>query len=822
MKRSVCLTLSTFKKSLFFLMVIGLMLLTLPSFPVSAETVSYVEPMEEMRGVWVATVSNIDVAKQAGISEAAINQWKQNYLSILERIKLNKMNAIFFQVRPANDAFYPSQYNPWSEYLAGYGVNPGWDPLAWMIEVTHAEGIEFHAWLNPYRTSVGSYSVKYDTAINAGTLDALKPDVQAYKRNYASGRRLAAGSGYDNPFLDPIDSSFQQKVLMGAEGKMVLNPSHEATLTHLSNTIFEIITNYQVDGIHFDDYFYPAAENYDGYPVEPWADDADYAKYLVNGGTLTKADWRRDNVDRMVKMVSDLVNEHNNQSNTHKVAFGISPAHMWAPAPENCSVGVPGGTVGAPCWGYSTYNQLYADTKKWVEEEWIDYILPQLYMEFGDSYRMFVNWWANVVAPTRVKLYIGTPVYRINEWNDERAISKQMLYNGTNSDLVGKIHGYVLYNYTSVAAGGIFARGMGLVRGFWQKGALTPIYQEIEAPTPSIPDFSIIEKGDKLQISFAEVENAKGYAIYRFKENSEYEFTKANMVALVNQTDTGKVHTIEATAEDADVFVMKVFDKNNQLAAGYVEKDTSEIVPNLAPVISEIDFGGKDHIMGGESVTIKAKVSDPESAPVTVTLKIAIDGVDYKYDFPMTLDENGFYTYTWVAYYLNSSNAKMKIEASDGFKLSEIESDPFILGTPEENLAPVISDVSFGLESKIDGRSRITINANVTDDSDTLAIALYYAKDGQNFQKIHDFEKNETGEYSFEWTVPNEEASEARLKLVANDGELETAELSDAFQIVPKKSSGGGCKTGSVGLIILSQFIVLSSVLLLMRKRGKM
>ena len=187
-----------------------------------------------------------------------------------------EMNAIFFQVRPANDAFYPSQYNPWSDYLAGYGVDPGWDPLAWMIEVTHAEGIEFHAWLNPYRTSVTSYSVKYDTALSAGTINTVKTEVQDYKRSYASERRSMAGNGYNNPFLDPVDASFQQKVLMGAEGRMVLNPAHEATLTHLANTISEIITNYEVDGIHFDDYFYPAAEKYDGYPVEPWADDADY------------------------------------------------------------------------------------------------------------------------------------------------------------------------------------------------------------------------------------------------------------------------------------------------------------------------------------------------------------------------------------------------------------------------------------------------------------------------------------------------------------------------------------------------------------------
>lgn len=826
MKKGTFFVYSFMKKCFVMLIGITLMLLTLSSFPSVAATVPYVEPTEEMRGVWVATVSNIDIAKQGGTSESAINKWKENYLAILERIKLNKMNAIFFQIRPANDAFYPSQYNPWSEYLAGYGVNPGWDPLAWMIEVTHAEGIEFHAWLNPYRTSITSYPVKFDTAITDGSINTLKTNVQEYKRTFATSRRNSAGAGYDNPLLDPVDASFQQKVLMGAEGRMVLNPAHDATLTHLSNTITEIITNYQVDGIHFDDYFYPAAEKYYGYPVEPWQDDADYAKYTANGGTLSLADWRRNNVDRMVKMVSDIINEHNSESNAHKVAFGISPAHMWAPAPENCSAGVPGGTVGAACWGYSTYNQLYADTKKWVEEEWLDYILPQMYMEFGDSYRQFIHWWADVVAPTRVKLYIGAPVYKIDDWNDERAITKQMNYIGTNSDLVGKIHGYVLYNYSSVSAGGIYSRGMALIRGYWSKQALTPVYWQSNAPKPSVPDFTIYEKGDKLQITFQEVANANGYALYKFTKGTSYEFTKANMIALFNQTSVGKVHTFDATATENDVFVLRAFDQNNQLVDGYIEHDTSEMVPNNPPVITDVDFGGKDNILGGESVTIKAKVSDPEAGPLTVKLFITLDGSDYKYDFPMTLGPDGYYSYTWVAYYLNSQNARMKIVASDGFKTTEVVSDPFILGEPKVNQAPVLSHVSFGVSGdprQINGKSKVTISCRVTDDDDTnLTVTLYYAKDGSTFVKVHELTKDSSGTFIYEWTVPNDDTENAVLKIVANDGELETVEISDAITIVPKKSSSGGCNMGSAWVILLTQAIVIGSLLLLARKRGKM
>lgn len=121
----------------------------------------YEEATEELRAVWVCTVGNMDIEKQMGSSSSAIEEWKQNYLTILENSKNNGMNTIIFQVRPCNDAFYPSKYNPWSQYLVGFGIDPGWDPLAWMIEVTHNEGMEYHAWLNPYRASTTDVGFNY-------------------------------------------------------------------------------------------------------------------------------------------------------------------------------------------------------------------------------------------------------------------------------------------------------------------------------------------------------------------------------------------------------------------------------------------------------------------------------------------------------------------------------------------------------------------------------------------------------------------------------------------------------------------------------------
>ena len=125
----------------------------------------YTPEMVEMRAVWVATVSNIDFKKQSGTSEADINDWKARYIKVLDNAEAKNLNTIIFQIRPNNDAFYPSKYNPWSEYLVGYGVDPGWDPLEWMLEVTHARGMEFHAWLNPYRTSTSALTFDYKETV---------------------------------------------------------------------------------------------------------------------------------------------------------------------------------------------------------------------------------------------------------------------------------------------------------------------------------------------------------------------------------------------------------------------------------------------------------------------------------------------------------------------------------------------------------------------------------------------------------------------------------------------------------------------------------
>ena len=208
----------------------------------------YVEPEEQLRSVWVCTVSNMDIAKQGGTDEAAINSWKEKYMAILNRSIECGMNAIIFQVSPCNDAFYPSKYRPWSEYLAGFGVDAGWDPVEWMIEVTHAAGLEYHAWFNPYRTSTHAltYSItQEDPATTAHFVyDYDQETIYNYKQSYFGSLKdicEANNTLVDNPIFytgEELDHS----VVYGTEGKFVLNPAAESTIENVQNTIVAFVT----------------------------------------------------------------------------------------------------------------------------------------------------------------------------------------------------------------------------------------------------------------------------------------------------------------------------------------------------------------------------------------------------------------------------------------------------------------------------------------------------------------------------------------------------------------------------------------------------
>jgi uncharacterized lipoprotein YddW (UPF0748 family) len=349
---------------------------------------SYVEKEQEVRAVWVATVNNIDIALHT-----SMQQYQSQIIVMLDTIKANNFNTVFFQVRPMNDAFYPSDYAPFSRYLTGIeGVDPGWDVLSFIITEAHKRGLELHAWLNPYRVST-------QTLPKATQLSLLHED------NFAK----------QNPHL----------VIEDINGRLILNPGEPQVRAYVLNVVQELLVKYDVDGIHFDDYFY----SYSG-----MNSNQDESNYLRTRKPLQSLDdWRRNNVNTLVENIFNAV-ENYNQNFARHVKFGISPFGIWQSGGE---FGSNTSTV-----TLESYHDQYADSRKWVQEGWLHYIIPQLYWEFDHPLAPFadlVKWWAELCSSSDVKLIIGQGFYRYqdNTWTDENELLEQLRYMQNYDVIVG-------------------------------------------------------------------------------------------------------------------------------------------------------------------------------------------------------------------------------------------------------------------------------------------------------------------------------------------------------------------------------------------------
>ena len=278
---------------------------------------------KELRGVWVASVINIDWPSKKGLS---VEQQKREYISVLEDVKRWNMNAVFVQVKPTGDAFYPSKYSPWSEYLTGtQGVNPGYDPLKFMIDEAHKRGIEFHAWFNPYRLTMKGKSTSTES-LSKDNIGRKKPE---------------------------------WTVVYG--GQLYLNPGIPEVNDYVIDSIVEVVRNYDIDGVHMDDYFYPYKVKGQEYP-----DDAQFRKY--GGKFADKGDWRRNNINKLVEKLHREIKKQNSS-----IAFGISPFGVW----RNASTDPGRGSETQA--GVQNYDDLYADILHWMDKGWIDYVVPQIY-----------------------------------------------------------------------------------------------------------------------------------------------------------------------------------------------------------------------------------------------------------------------------------------------------------------------------------------------------------------------------------------------------------------------------------------------------------
>jgi len=359
----------------------------------------------ELRGVWVATIFNLDYPRPA--TTAA---FKKFYSNMCRKLAEHNFNAIFFQVRPANDAFYPSVLNPWSRFLSGSEGKPlpgakNFDPLAFMISEAARHGLQFHAWLNPYRV-IGSTKLskkQYLATLSPNNFARRRPDLVM-----------------DVP-------------LSNGQRSLVLNPAEPEVQKFVRDTVMEIARKYKVASIHFDDYFYP-----DDAPAA--SDRAAFRKY--NPRKLPLDEWRRNNVNTLISSISANLRQFNRKNNRN-VRFGISPFGIWRNYKNS-----PAGSLTA---GKESYNTQYADTRLWVKKRMIDYIVPQIYWHFNHdsaAYACLIDWWDSTVQNSGVDLYIGQAAYQLGKgaWKVNE-LYYQLLYNRSKKNIKGSI----IFSYRSLA-----------------------------------------------------------------------------------------------------------------------------------------------------------------------------------------------------------------------------------------------------------------------------------------------------------------------------------------------------------------------------------
>ncbi len=415
------------------------------------QTLVEVEHAREFRGVWVATVSNINYPSTTGLSIEAQQAELRELLAVMTD---HGLNAILFQVRPESDALYASDLEPWSRFLTGsQGQDPGFDPLAYLIEQARPLGIEVHAWINPYRAKSTLSSTLADGHI------ALAAPQYAY----TYGNLL---------WMDPGAEVVQERTI---------------------DVALDLVDRYDIDGVHFDDYFYP-------YPNgEPFPDAGTYGDYEGDGGRLARDDWRRDNVNQLVEVLYESIVGTRNH-----IRFGISPFGIYRP-------GMPPGIT-----GLDQYAEIYADPLLWMDEGWVDYLAPQLYWpttQTAQAYEPLLEWWASMTTEGRY-IFAGnylsqvgsSSAWSVDEMLDQVDLSR--IYRDLGS--MGNI-----YFHIEPFASDTLGVGTALADTFYERPVLTPPLAA-QLGTEVVPPWVTVDaSGEGVTIVPADDTPLRAWAVYR-------------------------------------------------------------------------------------------------------------------------------------------------------------------------------------------------------------------------------------------------------------------------------------------------------------------
>lgn len=455
-----------------------------------------ISPKREMRGVWISTHISLDWPSRFETPA----QQQARLKAILDHNRATGMNAAFLQVRSQADAMYPSELEPWSFYLTGQqgsAPSPAWDPLQFAIDETRQRGMEFHAWINPYRAVA--------TATNQG-------NTAMYAANHVSRTH--------------------PEWLLQVGNVKILNPGLPEVRDHVVNVIMDIVNRYDVDGIHFDDYFYPSGTILDdaAYQADPRGFPA-----TPEG----RADWRRDNIDMLIARVNDSI-----RAVKPWVKFGVSPSGIYRSSSDPA--------LGSPTasWAAQHYSGMFADTRKWIQQGWVDYLAPQVYWyigQAGSDYGLLVPWW-NDNAYER-HMYIGLADYKMNTtgWKDPNQINHQIALNRAHASIGGQIH----FRHAFLQADALGYR-TSLKNGAYARPALLPIMAWKGTHAPAAPAGLSAGAGEDNAVNLAwapaadsadEFEKTRKYAIYRSPDRAMDLENPANLLGVTDTATSAFVDT---------------------------------------------------------------------------------------------------------------------------------------------------------------------------------------------------------------------------------------------------------------------------------------
>ncbi|WP_424492761.1 glycoside hydrolase family 10 protein [Salinimicrobium sp. GXAS 041] len=456
------------------------------------ETRNFPTANREFRAAWIATVANINWPSKPGLTS---KQQQQEAIALLDLLKENNFNAVIFQVRPQTDALYQSEIEPWSYFLTGtqgQAPEPFYDPLHFWIEAAHDRGLELHAWLNPYRA------------------------------HHTTGKEITGHS---------IVKTKPELVVKLQDGQYWMDPSLEGTKKHSTAVVMDLVKRYNLDGIHFDDYFYP----YDSYNGgEDFPDHQSWAAYQSGGGELSRGDWRR-------KSVNDFIQNLYKQIKAEKphVKFGLSPFGIWRPGyPESIA-------------GYDQYDKLYADAKLWLNKGWIDYFTPQLYWTINKSAQSFpvlLGWWESENIQKR-HLWPGINVgLGGDEKNIDETINQIMITRGMLPKSPGVVHWSIgpLVKYPNLIKA--------IAEGPYRKEALVPESPWLDAIVPAAPVVVPERISDKINITWVpgDEEEIFKWVVYLKRGDSwTYDILDRNATSVeVVRTEKNPVTAVAVTAVD--------------------------------------------------------------------------------------------------------------------------------------------------------------------------------------------------------------------------------------------------------------------------------